>query len=77
MKVLDMFGCQVPVCAVKFNCLHELVKHGENGLVFSDETELSTQLFSLIRKYPHNTKLKKLRKGTSGIQVIAFCCTSI
>ncbi|KAI2531254.1 ALG1 chitobiosyldiphosphodolichol beta-mannosyltransferase like [Homo sapiens] len=51
MKVVDMFGCCLPVCAVNFKCLHELVKHEENGLVFEDSEELAA-LQMLFSNFP-------------------------
>lgn len=52
MKVVDMFGCCLPVCAIKFKCLDELVKHEQNSLVFRDAEELSEQLISWFRNFP-------------------------
>lgn len=48
MKVVDMFGACLPVCALSFPALPELVKHRENGLVFSTHHELATQIIQLI-----------------------------
>ena len=68
MKVLDMFGCQVPVCAIGFDCLDELVKDGVNGRVFCDGEELSRQLFDLLKGYPlEDVKMERYRQNIRGM----------
>lgn len=44
MKVVDMFGCGVPVLARNFACINELVRDGINGRVFDTPEELAQQL---------------------------------
>ncbi|KAI8997825.1 hypothetical protein BDB01DRAFT_772606 [Pilobolus umbonatus] len=48
MKIADMFGSGLPVCAIQFPCLKELVHDGENGLVFENSQDLSEQFMVKI-----------------------------
>ena len=55
-----MFGCHVPVCAVDFDCLGELVEGGVNGEVFGDEGELAEKLGDLLGGYPGEGAMGRL-----------------
>jgi len=48
MKVLDLFGCQVPVLALNFDCLSELVQDNVNGCAFENSKKLALQLQVLL-----------------------------
>ena len=52
MKILDLYGCETPVCAIDFECLDELVQDKVTGRVFSTSTELANQLSSLLSPIP-------------------------
>ncbi|KAG5885466.1 hypothetical protein JTB14_037046 [Gonioctena quinquepunctata] len=54
MKVVDMFGCGLPVCAYDFNCLDELVQHEKNGYKFKSTGELSKQLQNWFENFPNS-----------------------
>ncbi|KAI4330165.1 hypothetical protein MLD38_028468 [Melastoma candidum] len=66
MKVVDMFGCGLPVCAVSYSCIEELVKVNKNGLLFSSSSELADELLMLFKGFPDECNaLKSLRDGAS------------
>ncbi|KAF9351758.1 hypothetical protein BGX26_010269 [Mortierella sp. AD094] len=52
MKVVDMFGCGLPVCAFKYPALSELVVAKSNGLVFENAGELKSQFVHLFKGFP-------------------------
>lgn len=73
MKVVDMFGCGLPVCAVNFRSLPELVIKGENGLIFNSSQELFEQLGDLFRDFPGDqSALENLRKGVGRFQEVRW-----
>ena len=65
MKVADLFGAGVPVCALDYGvCLAERVRHGDNGLLFSTARQLSDVLFDLFETFPRDQPLlDRLRGG--------------
>jgi len=48
IKIMDMFGCQVPVCAIQFQCIEEVMRHGWNGMIFTSSDDLTQQLLDLL-----------------------------
>jgi len=65
MKVADLFGAGVPVCALDYGaCLAERVRHGENGLLFSKARQLADVLFDVFESFPADQALlDRLRSG--------------
>jgi beta-1,4-mannosyltransferase len=65
MKVADLFGAGVPVLALDYGaCLAERVRHGDNGLLFSNARQLADLLFDLFETFPADaSQLERLRKG--------------
>jgi beta-1,4-mannosyltransferase len=58
MKIADMFGAGLPVCALDYGpCLRERVRHGDNGLLFTSAAQLAEQLCELFTGFPGNTPL--------------------
>ncbi|HEY7290676.1 MAG TPA: glycosyltransferase [Vicinamibacterales bacterium] len=66
MKVVDLFGAGVPVCALDYGAsLAERVRHGENGLLFSTARQLADVLFDLFETFPDGSSLlERLRTGS-------------
>ena len=54
MQVVDMFGCGLPVCAASYDCIDELVKDGQTGLLFDSYQQLADQWVALFQGFPKN-----------------------
>ncbi|GMR42052.1 hypothetical protein PMAYCL1PPCAC_12247 [Pristionchus mayeri] len=62
MKVVDMFGCGVPVLAKRFPAIGELVRENENGHLFDTSDDLVNLLIDMARGHPgRNKKLHQLQ----------------
>lgn len=51
MKVVDMFGCGIPVLAYNYKAIGELVKEDFYGLTFQDAQDLSAKLTTLLKDF--------------------------
>ena len=60
----------LPVCAISFPTLPELVRHGENGFIFQSPLELKDHLFDLLIAKGHERVLEGLRKVTSPLSYL-------
>jgi beta-1,4-mannosyltransferase len=66
MKIADMFGAGLPVCAFDYGpCLAETLHHGENGLCFSGGEDLARMLVDLLAGFPRAPRLEALRHGAA------------
>ncbi|SCV71394.1 BQ2448_2982 [Microbotryum intermedium] len=67
MKVVDMFGCELPVLALGFECIDELVVHKKNGREFRDALGLADLLVELL-KDPQREEMERYRKGIKEVR---------
>lgn len=51
MKAVDMLGCRVPVLALNYSCIDELVKENENGKLFDSAESLADSLVELLNGF--------------------------
>lgn len=65
MKVVDMFGCGLPVAAMAYSCIGELVKEGENGVTFSTSFQLVDLFLDFFKGFPSiGPVFLKLKEGS-------------
>ncbi|VDN33061.1 unnamed protein product [Gongylonema pulchrum] len=70
MKVVDMFGCALPVIVKRFACIGELVSDGYNGRLFDTAHELSHIIKTFACGFPlySTVSLQQLNTLASNIQ---------
>ncbi|VDM40247.1 unnamed protein product [Toxocara canis] len=73
MKVVDMFGCRLPVIAKRFACIGELVNEGHNGRLFDNCHELWQIIKSLSCGFPaYSTQLRSLAANLESDPLISW-----
>lgn len=69
-----MYGCGLPVCALGYTCIEELVAPGKNGLLFSDGEQLAQQLLTLLDGFPAtpSKQLTRMRHVVEGSMALRW-----
>lgn len=68
MKVVDMFGCGLPVVAKSFQALPELVKDGINGILFNTPEELADSIVKWFTDFPNVSYENRRRQFANQIE---------
>ena len=66
MKVVDMFAARLPVMAIEYPTIRELVEDQHNGFLFKDESHLSNLMFEQIKNFNEkgfSEKIDLMRKN--------------
>eukprot|EP00884_Botryococcus_braunii_P002445 jgi/Botrbrau1/12200/Bobra.0186s0105.1 len=73
MKVVDMFGCGLPVCAYKYDCIEELVANEKAGLLFSTPKDLARHFLRLFLGFPQQDNgLAEMRRNVAASVAIGW-----
>ena len=65
ITILNYWSNQLPVCARKAGGMVDVIRHNDNGLLFTQETEASSQILTLLQ----DAKLRK-KLGTKGYETV-------
>lgn len=64
MKIVDFFGCGVPVISLRFPAIGELVKDNVNGLICKDNENEDEELLRLLTKaFTDSSLMTKIKQG--------------
>lgn len=74
MKIADLFGGSVAVCALDYGpCLREVVRDGDNGMLFTTSTELARHLSDLVDPDPAcAARFARLRAGAEASAAVRW-----
>jgi beta-1,4-mannosyltransferase len=57
MKIVDMFGCGLPVLSVHFPAINELVVEKQNGYTFTTSQRLAALMIQVLSGFPDECKV--------------------
>lgn len=74
MKIADLFGGAAPVCALDYGpCLREMVRDGENGVLFTTSDGLARHLCDLVDTDPAcAAQFARLRQGAEASAAVRW-----
>jgi beta-1,4-mannosyltransferase len=73
MKIADMQGAGLPVCALDYGpCLDEMLRHEDTGLRFADAPALARQWVEVLAGFPATPRLDRLRANVLKVREVSW-----